>query len=537
MKKIILISYFILTGCAWTMYSNERLESTPTETPSHASFLINMDRGNENVLTALALSGGGSRSAYLSAKIMLELQNMFEDIDLLQEVDVISSVSGGSIPASYYCLSENPGRATIVKYFSEFDENKISETTKKQIIHDENFRKKKLLGFSGKMSEEQKLELLKAFKDQRSQDKIHKLYNLTQFDLKARRKWEPKRVKKLMKRNYLQRWILNWFWPQNVVLYWTSPYDRSDILAQTFADSLFDAPFHKEYILSPWRIGKDFKFRHLNPERPYLILNTAESTENEYVNGKIKKHFGCIFTFTKEDFEIKLNSDINKFPLAKAVVASAAFPAALNNITLRDYSESQSNSKKYRHFFDGGNVDNLGLTTIQKVIQINKENYDRFVVILVDAFTEPTGASKDRADTRELYFFERFIDLNFLYTFDSLLTKNRKRVLNAFDSFKKQFEDNNNNKKIIFCHITFEDLEEDENGELKRKLDSIPTNFMISDEHTELIDKALKKILDKNRDSLNEIREVVLNTAQRKTPKQKLAVTIDSFIESENGCK
>ncbi|MGD9303363.1 MAG: hypothetical protein PVF79_03815, partial [Desulfobacterales bacterium] len=150
-------------------------------------------------------------------------------------------------------------------------------------------------------------------------------------------------------------------------------------------------------------------------------------------------------------------------------------------------------------------------------------------------FTEPTGANIDRADTRELYFFERFIDLNFLHTFDSLLVKNRKRVLSDFNLFIKNFEDNNTNKKIIFCHITFEDL--GENDELKRKLDSIPTNFMISDEHGKLIDKALNKILDKNRDSLNEIREVVLNTGQRKTPKQKLTISKDSFIDSKNGCK
>jgi len=112
--------------------------------------------------------------------------------------------------------------------------------------------------------------------------------------------------------------------------------------------------------------------------------------------------------------------------------------------------------------------------------------------------------------------------------------KNRDRVLKDFEAFKKEFEDSNN-KKIIFCHIAFKDL--GKNDELKRKIDSIPTNFMISDEHSELIDKALCKILEKNRDTLNEIRKVVFNTPQRVTPKQKLAISKDSFIDSKNGCR
>src|SRR5204863_4300210 len=47
----------------------------------------------------IAISGGGSRSANYSAAVMFELQRL----GLLEKVDAISSVSGGSLTAAYYC--------------------------------------------------------------------------------------------------------------------------------------------------------------------------------------------------------------------------------------------------------------------------------------------------------------------------------------------------------------------------------------------------------------------------------------------------
>lgn len=63
---------------------------------------------DDGYFVGLALSGGGSRSANFSAACMFELQRL----GILQKVDCISSVSGGSLPAAYYCLTDadwNPG--------------------------------------------------------------------------------------------------------------------------------------------------------------------------------------------------------------------------------------------------------------------------------------------------------------------------------------------------------------------------------------------------------------------------------------------
>jgi predicted acylesterase/phospholipase RssA len=57
---------------------------------------------------ALAISGGGSRAANFGAAIMLELQQR----GLLDQVDVISGVSGGTLPAVYYGLGDKAGAFT-----------------------------------------------------------------------------------------------------------------------------------------------------------------------------------------------------------------------------------------------------------------------------------------------------------------------------------------------------------------------------------------------------------------------------------------
>jgi predicted acylesterase/phospholipase RssA len=107
-------------GCTFV---NEPLN--PMDTPvdarrsnhTHAALLRSSDAAppaappsaNDGWFVGLAISGGGSRSANFSAAVMFELQRL----GLLDKVDAISSVSGGSLTAAYYCLNGdghwNPG--------------------------------------------------------------------------------------------------------------------------------------------------------------------------------------------------------------------------------------------------------------------------------------------------------------------------------------------------------------------------------------------------------------------------------------------
>ena len=54
------------------------------------------------------------------------------------------------------------------------------------------------------------------------------------------RLWNADEVRKGMTRNYVARWMGNWFRPNNLLLYWFTAYNRADIMAQTFQNNLYD---------------------------------------------------------------------------------------------------------------------------------------------------------------------------------------------------------------------------------------------------------------------------------------------------------
>jgi len=325
-----------------------------------------------DVLVLLALSGGGARAAYFSALSMMEMQRLGlmignQSSDVLHEIDAISSVSGGSMAAAYYAVSNDPGQECAAE--------------------------------SGHV-------------------------------------WDEKTVRELMTKNYLDRWVGNWFWPSNILAFWFSQYDRTDIMAQTLADNLFNKS----------KIGADLSFAQLNPLRPNLILN---STIGSSSFAGSNNSFGQVFTFTNEDFG-RICSDLPSYSVARGVMASATFPGAFNFMTLCDFCWKKDEYKtqactdradpRYLHVFDGGNADNLGLTSIKRVLwdSLDKSKgtphlpYRKVIVILVDSFITSNGADSRLPDARGAFDF--WIDTNFIDATDSLLQANRQSLLNQFET-------------------------------------------------------------------------------------------------------
>ncbi|MBN2702107.1 MAG: patatin-like phospholipase family protein [Methylothermaceae bacterium] len=386
----------LLTGCS--LYSHTNVQGTTGEpAASKASFHIGEPRGrSEKTLMILALSGGGSRAAYWSSDVMLALEKVFETEgwNLLHEVDAISSVSGGSLPAAYYAISaDSPTEA-------------------------------------GR--------------------------------LPSGRVWDRATVRELMRKNYRGKWIGNWFWPVNVARYWFTAYDRSDIMAQTLADNLYDQSF----------IGWYLRYRDLNPERPNLIINATNGTAD---------HFGLPFTFTSEQFQA-MDSDLADYDIARAVMASAAFPGAFNYMTLKDYG----NDRHYFHVFDGGNYDNLGLFSAMQVLASNAQRFDRAVVILIDSYIPGGGIDHHAYDGRGTLDFG--VDLNFLDSFDTLLSVNRARILEIFSAYlDRTFGD-----RSVFYHLRFDEVGDEG---LRQQLQTIKTDFQIAAENADAIDIATAQLI------------------------------------------
>ena len=238
--------------------SPRRVRAEPGDAPGgapSAPSVESFDVRPDGCFVALALSGGGSRSANFSAACMFQLQR----VGLLRHVDYVSTVSGGSLTGAYYCLFADGPRG-----------------------------------------------------------------------------WNPGTVQRKLTHSFASDLIGQTFLPWNLPILWFTNWDRSDIIAGSFTNVLFN------------RGGRPLTFGDLRPDRPRLLINATDLQS------------GRRFVFCNETFD-ELNSDLSKYPISNAVAASAAVPVLMHHVTLRDFS---THFKQYRHLIDGGVVDNLGVQTL-----------------------------------------------------------------------------------------------------------------------------------------------------------------------------
>lgn len=100
----------LLSACA-TFPSNSALKEYDKDT-GYRYKLLDATDNSEDLFVILTFSGGGTRAAALSYGVLEKLRDTTVMIDgeernLLREVDVISSISGGSFTAAYYGLHGN----------------------------------------------------------------------------------------------------------------------------------------------------------------------------------------------------------------------------------------------------------------------------------------------------------------------------------------------------------------------------------------------------------------------------------------------
>ena len=123
---------FLLSGCStYGEIRNEPVKpSTSKKSYSLASFQKKFSDGDNFVI--LAFSGGGTRAAALAYGVLQELRDTplvvrGKQTRLLDEVDIISSVSGGSFTAAYYGLYGD-------KVFDDFENVFLHHHIEKQVL-------------------------------------------------------------------------------------------------------------------------------------------------------------------------------------------------------------------------------------------------------------------------------------------------------------------------------------------------------------------------------------------------------------------
>ncbi len=122
----------LLSGCSSAhFYVNPRVTETSTATPYYLEQQTGIGR-SDDILVMLAFSGGGMRATALSYGVLKALADTRVEIggirsNLLNEVDMISSVSGGSFTAAYYGLNG-------YRIFDDFEEKFIRANIEGSLI-------------------------------------------------------------------------------------------------------------------------------------------------------------------------------------------------------------------------------------------------------------------------------------------------------------------------------------------------------------------------------------------------------------------
>ena len=242
-------------------------------------------------------------------------------------------------------------------------------------------------------------------------------------------------------------------------------FNRIDLATELYDDTIFD---HKTF--------DDLIHRE---DKPYIILHATNLAS------------GDRFEFTQDEFDL-LGSDLAKFPVARAVTASSAFPFLLSPVTLKNYPEPpyfktptdieqgknsyngdrrywhwavrqndylDKNSTPYVHLMDGGLSDNIGLRAIDNAYRwgpirrgINNDKIEKLVIIVVNAKTDDQDTiSRDAVPPglADVAYKTTTISLD-NYSFESIetmrdLTRQRKQTQETLTVC---------NDKLKACHAT-----------------------------------------------------------------------------------
>lgn len=298
-----IISLFFISACSVT--------SPELNRPIRSAPVVDVTQGknrSDELTLILTFSGGGTRAAALSYGVLEELRDTSVTINnkqrrLLDEVDLISSVSGGSFTSAYYGLFGD-------RIFKDYEKK---------------FLKKRV-----------QTELLR----------------LSLFSPKAWIRLAPA-----------------WF-------------ERSDLAAEYYHRSIF----------------RKKTFADIRKDSPRIVINATDLS------------LGRGFAFTDYHFSW-ICSDLNSYPIGRAVAASSAVPVLFSPIGLKNYSgdktcryspvlsdEQELDTKKsdsgeerlrqtlsikkyrngqhykYLHLVDGGVSDNLGIRSLLDMVAFSGNN-------------------------------------------------------------------------------------------------------------------------------------------------------------------
>ena len=434
MLKLLAVVFglLLLSGCAsYGVIDNKELTAESSTQPYSIKALYGRGGSGEIGLT-LAFSGGGTRAAALAYGVLEELRDTTVMIDgqprrLLDEVDTITSVSGGSFTSAYYGLYGE-------QIFEDFEDDFLT----RDVEHDL---------FTG-------------------------LFN-----------------------------PLRWF----------SSKGRTEMAVKLYEEHVFhDATF------------ADMQ----RPGAPLILINASDLG------------YGVRFSFVQEYFDL-LCSDLNSFPVARAVAASSAVPLLFNPVVIKDYHDctfveepewrkmstelaannprvqqilrgletySDKSGRDYAHLVDGGITDNLGLRALYEVMALTggpemffkKTSYGRppryATVISVNASTDPVPAMDKTNKQPSIGETIGAMSSVQLHRYNDATLELMQQ---SITQWAQAMSTPDQPVSAHFVRLGFTDIEDPER---RRFFNTIPTSFSLTEEQVDKLIEAGRELLRNNPD-------------------------------------
>jgi predicted acylesterase/phospholipase RssA len=348
----------LMTGCFSAVERLPALSSTPVFAP--------LPEPDPRMLVGLAISGGGSRAATFAAGVLealgeLKIKDRAGEGSLLERVQYISSVSGGSLATAYYAALKPPKAEPVLgvqglspayqKFFSAY---------KKAM--QENFEWPAAL---------RQVLLFRAFNPTKG------AYSLSEV-------WDDKFFNEMTFAALYERERKGD--SPRVILNGTLYNSGLRFMLTTLSPADFDYDFVGPFIENlKARLGNE-----INPTGLAIIVSNLETA---------KKHF------LPRTFE-QIGANHRELRLSLGVASSASFPPVVGPVTY-----SVDGNPPYQHVGDGGLFDNLGTESLATLFlkKIPKENpKKRGMIIVVDAAYPFDAGQHDLDNNRK--GFEMFAD-------------------------------------------------------------------------------------------------------------------------------
>jgi len=251
----------------------------------------------------------------------------------------------------------------------------------------------------------------------------HEYFSLVPFGTQ-RIAFTEQEVKERFSPHYQLRFALRWLLPQNIVLYWLSSYNRTEIMFDVFDANLFHGATYADL-----KQGKG----------PKLLVNATDRDDLEHfiLSDTISLPYGLAdlpykrFVFADERVP---GADLKPLPLSVAMASSSAVPGLLQNVTLANPKSQPSGPQTYYHLMDGMLADNSGLLTLLDLLQqavkdgtFDREFPDGCRVIYIDAAPQFPNWAREVDDTRG--WKDYLLDRNLADAVDYILLPQREQAL------------------------------------------------------------------------------------------------------------